>query len=156
MENIGIYKGEIMDTSKSCNTIHEDQMLPKTQLSSVTKSQKGVYFEIDPGVPTSCGITCRKTLAVLTNTGDKNAHNVKVNLDIYNSVGESVYSKQEQLGDIPSGQSMSKEITMNIDCGSVLTLYSKCRKHMPLVLKLKIVFDEGVQTFPDYIYNTKF
>ena len=124
--------------------------------TKATKQQKGVYFEIDPGTPTSCGITCRQTMAELTNTGEKDAHNVKVNFDIYNSAGDSVYSTQEQMGDIPSCQSRCKTITMNIDCGSVLTLYSKCRKHMPLVLKVKVIFDEGIQTFPDYVYNTKF
>jgi hypothetical protein len=132
------------------------EILCKTQQSSVAKSHKGIYFEIDPGIPTSCGATCRQTVAVLTNTGDKAAHNVRVHLDIYNSIGEIVYSTKEQLGDIPGGQSRSKTIIMNIDCGSILTLYSKCRKHMPLVLKVKIIFDEGVQTFPDCVYNTKF
>lgn len=121
-----------------------------------TKPQKGVYFEIDPGTPTSCGITCRKILASLTNTGEVDAHNVKVNFDIYNSAGDSVYSTQEQLGDIASGQSKSKTITMHINCGSALTLYSKCRKHMPLTLRVKILFDEGIQIFPDYVYNTTF
>jgi hypothetical protein len=24
------------------------------------------------------------------------------------------------------------------------------------VLKVKVIFDEGIQTFPDYVYNTKF
>lgn len=118
--------------------------------------QKGVYFEINPGTPANCGITCRKIMASLKNTGEKDAHNVKVNLDIYNSAGESVFSEKEQLGDIPSGQSKSKTITMHMDCGSALSLYSKCRKHMPLVLKVKIICDEGIQTFPDYVCNTKF
>lgn len=145
-----------MDKSKSVHTLHETPILPTIQQSSITKPQKGVYFELDPGNPTSCGVTSRQTTAVLTNTGDKTAHNVKVNLDIYNSAGESVYSTQEKLGDILSGQSKSKTITINVDCGSILTLYSKCRKHMPLVLKVKIIFDEGIQAFPDYLYDTKF
>lgn len=131
---------------------------PMTRINQeeLIKPEKGVYFKIDTGTPTSCGITCRKIMASLTNAGDADAHNVKVNFDIYNSVGESVFSTQEQLGDIQCGKSISRLITMNIDCGRAFTLYSKCRKHMPLTLKVKIIFDEGIQIFPDYVYNTKF
>jgi hypothetical protein len=130
------HKGEIMSKSKSVNTLY-----------------RGVYFKINTGTPTSCGVTRRQITAVLTNVGDENAHNVKVNFDVYNNIGENLYSTQEQLGDIPSYQSISRTVTMNIDCGSVLSLYSKCRKHM---LKLTVIFDEGIQAFPDYVYNTKF
>lgn len=115
----------------------------------------GVYFKINTGTPVSCGMTCRQIMTVLTNVGNENAHNVKVDFYIYNNIGEVVHSTQEQLGDIPSGQSISRTVTMNLDCGSVLSLYSKCRKHMPLVLKLTVIFDEGIQAFPDYVYNTK-
>lgn len=145
-----------MDKSKNVDTLHNVPMSHNTQLSSVVTPQKGVYFKIDPGTPISCGITCRQIMTVLTNIGNENAHNVMVSLDIHNNIGESVYSTQEQLGDIQSCQSICRIITMNIDCGSILTLYSRCRKHMPLILKMKIVCNECVQAFPDYIYDTKF
>ena len=111
--------------------------------------KKPIYFELNTGSPTSCGETCRQTTATLTNTGDDTAHNVKVNLNIYNNIGDSVYSTQESLGDIPGGQSKSDAVTINADCGSVLSLYSKCKDHMPLTLKTDIIFDEGTQNFPD-------
>lgn len=135
----GRRKGETMSKSKSVDTLC-----------------RGVYFKINTGTPTSCGITCRQITAILTNAGDENAHNVKVNFNVYNNIGENLYSTQERLGDIISGQSTSRTVAMNIDCGSVLTLYSKCRKHMPLILKLTVIFDEGIQAFPDYVYSTKF
>jgi hypothetical protein len=145
-----------MGNSENFDTLCNTPISNNVRQSGVVTQQKGIYFKITTGTPVSCGIICRQIMTTLTNTGDKNAHNVKVNLYIYNNIEDIVYSTQEQLGDVKSGQSVSKSIIMNLDCGSVLTLYSKCRKHMPLVLKLTVIFDEGIQAFPDYVYNTKF
>jgi hypothetical protein len=134
--------GDISPGMSASPTIQ--QISPTTALS-----KKPIYFELNPGNPTSCGATCRQTTATLTNTGDDTAHNVKINLNIYNNVGDSVYSTQESLGDIPGGKSRSNAVTINADCGSILSLYSKCRDHMPLTLKTDIIFDEGTQNFPD-------
>jgi len=128
-----------MPTSPTIQQITSTTVLPK----------KPIYFELNPGNPTSCGETCRQTTATLTNTGNDTAHNVKVNLNIYNNVGDSVYSTQDSLGDIQGGQSKRDTVTINADCGSILSLYSKCRDHMPLTLKTDIIFDEGTQNFPD-------
>ena len=128
-----------MSTSPTVQQISPTTVLPK----------KPIYFELNSGSPINCGETCRQTTATLTNTGDYTAHNVKVNLNIYNNIGDSVYSTQKSLGDIPGGQSKSDTAVINTDCGSILSLYSKCRDHMPLTLKTDIIFDGGTQNFPD-------
>ncbi len=107
--------------------------------------KKPIQFKLDPGNPTSCGLTCRQTMANLTNIGDDTAHNVKVNLNIYNKAGDNVYQKQELIGDIAGGQSISKSEIIEVDCGF---LFSKCIDKQ-FILKAEVTFDEGTQIFPD-------
>lgn len=155
--NQGININNTEDISPGININNTEDISPGVptsptiqQISPTTVSpKKQIYFELDPGNPTSCGETCRQTTATLANTGNDTAHNVKVNLNIYNNVGDSVYSTQDSLGDIQGGQSKRNTVTINADCGSILSLYSKCRDHMPLTLKTDIIFDEGTQNFPD-------
>jgi hypothetical protein len=139
------------NTNNSGNISPEMPTLPTIQKISPTTvlPKRSIYFELNTGSQTSCGETCRKAMATLTNTGEDTAHNVKVDLNIYNNIGENVYSTQESLGDIPGGKSKSDAVTINADCGSILSLYSKCRGHLPLTLKTDIIFDEGTQNFPD-------
>ncbi len=126
------------------------QQNASTTTPSATPQKKPIYFELDPGNPTSCGLTCRQTTATLTNTGDETAHNVKVILNIYNNAGDSIYSTQESIGDVPGGQSISKPETINADCG---LFGSKCIGHTPLTLKAEVIYDEGIQTFPDQQFS---
>ncbi len=116
------------------------------------KKKKHMHFELDPGTPIQCGLTCRETTAKITNSGDEIAHNVNVKLDIYNSIGEIVYSAQKFLGDIPAGQSKTETVTINADCGS-FPFYGKCLSHMPLTLKSKVISDEGTFPFPDQQFS---
>lgn len=122
----------------------------RTSTPITTPQKEHIYFELNPGSPISCGLTCRQTTATLINTGDATAHNVKVILNIYNNAGDNIYSTQESIGDLAGGQSISKTETINVDCG---LLDSKCIGHSPLTLRTEVIFDEGTQTFPDQQFS---
>lgn len=135
----------IVDISDIIVKDPETPIMPVIKQSQISK--RSIYFKIDPGSPTECGTTCRRTTATLTNTGEETAKNVNINLNINNNQGESVYSTQRNLGNIPGGQSRSEVLKINADCGSAWTLYSKCRDHMPLILNVEITWDGGNQLF---------
>ncbi len=122
----------------------------RTTTPITTPQKTNIYFELNPGSPISCGLTCRQTTATLTNAGDGTAHNVKVILNIYDNAGDNIYSTQESIGDLAGGQSISKTETINVDCG---TLDSKCIGHLPFTLRTEVIFDEGTQTFPDQQFS---
>lgn len=135
------------------NIIIEDSgtpIVPTITNAPIVAQKKPVSFELNPGTPTECGTTCRQTAATLTNSGDETAHNVRVDLNIYNNIGESVYSIQKSLGDIPGHTSKSETVTINADCGF---LYSKCLSHKPLTLKSEVISDEGTFPFQDQQFS---
>jgi hypothetical protein len=117
---------------------------PKSISQVSTSTPPDIYFQIDSGVPTNCGETCRQTTATLTNTGIETAHNVNINININNNAGTNVYSHQESLGDIQSGQSISRALTINANCGF---LYKDCVGNMPLTMNVEITWDGGNQKF---------
>ncbi len=120
---------------------------PIASTTPITPQKNPVNFGLDPGTLISCGTTCRKTTATITNTGDETAHGVCVTLEIYNSNGEVISinggaSIQQCIGDLVGGQSRSDTVTINADCGF---LYSKCSR--PFTMKAKATYDDG-KTFP--------
>lgn len=121
--------------------------IPVTPIPTI---QKPVSFDLNPGNPKECGVTCRKTTAILTNRGDKTAHNVCVTLEVYNNNGDIIYingdsSIQKCVGDISGGESVTEDVVINADCGF---LFSKCLAR-PFVLKSRVTYDGGIFEFPD-------
>ncbi len=122
----------------------------RTTAPITTPQNTHIHFELNPGNPISCGLTCRQTTATLTNAGDETAHNVKVILNIYSNTGNNIYSTQKSIGDLAGGQSITKTETINLDCGY---FDIKCIGHLPFTLRTEIIFDEGTQTFPDQQFS---
>jgi hypothetical protein len=115
-----------------------------------TQTRKPVEFSLDAGIPVSCGLTCRETLATITNRGEEVAHSVCVYLEVFNENGELIYinsgpSLERCLGDIPGKSSRSETIRIDADCGF---LEGKCIGHT-LILKSHATSLEKIQSFPD-------
>ncbi len=113
-----------------------------------------ISFQLDAGMPVSCGITCRETTARITNTGIQTAHNVCVMLQVYNSNGDPINvnvvpGNPTCVGDIQTGQSKSQLVRIDVDCGA---LYLKCSAR-PLTLKAIATCDEGIFEFPSQQFS---
>jgi Na+-transporting methylmalonyl-CoA/oxaloacetate decarboxylase gamma subunit len=109
-----------------------------------------IEFVLDPGIPTSCGLTCRETTATITNEGNKTAHNVCVWFSISNENGDNiplngVPSVYTCIGNLTTGIPVSEPMTLEADCG---LLALNCIGQ-DLILSAKITSDEKTVTFPD-------
>jgi hypothetical protein len=114
-----------------------------------------VDFSLDPGSQTKCGLTCRDTTATITNTGGMTAHNVCVQLTVYNSNDKLIKLNGEQniqrcVGDIQPGQSKSEPIHIEADCGF---LFGDCNGKT-LTIKCMVTSTEKTIYFPDQIITT--
>jgi hypothetical protein len=109
-----------------------------------------VDFILQPGVPVSCGLTCRQLDASITNTGHETAHNVCITVGLHNSRNEIIYLNGEPsinrcIGDIFGGQKKTEPITINADCGAFAT---KCIGET-LTLQTQVTSVEKTIRFPD-------
>jgi len=141
-----------------CTTSVETKTPPTTNIpptsSPVNAADDSVGFTLDPGTPENCGLTCRQTTATITNTGSETAHNVCVELSIYNSRGERIFLNnrltiQRCIGNLSGGQSQSEPITINADCGAFAT---KCIGQT-LILRCRVTSDEKTGQFPDKVLS---
>jgi hypothetical protein len=128
---------------------------PATVLASSAGilQEKPVDFALDDGTPEVCGLTCRKTNATITNTGDETAHNVSVVLTLFNGRGEQIPLNngpdiQRYIGDLTGGQSKSEQITIQADCGF---LAFRCAGQT-LIIKREVLSDEKTVKFPDRVF----
>jgi hypothetical protein len=111
-----------------------------------------VDFILQPGVPASCGLTCRQLDATLTNSGYMTAHNVCIAVSMHNSRNDIISLNGEStlnrcVGDIAGGQTITEPITINADCGAFAT---KCIGET-LTLQTQVLSDEKTVRFPDQI-----
>jgi hypothetical protein len=109
-----------------------------------------VDFILQPGVPVSCGLTCRQLDASITNTGQETAHNVCITVGLHNSRNEIIYLNGEPsmnrcIGDMSGGQKKTEPITINADCGAFAT---KCIGET-LTLQTRVTSAEKTVQFPD-------
>jgi hypothetical protein len=112
--------------------------------------QEPVDFVLDSGPQTNCGLTCRQLTPTITNTGNETAHNVCINLVVYNSNGELIFlngepSIRQCVGDLAGNESKSEPIVINADCGF---LASGCIGQT-LILQTTATSDERTVRFPD-------
>lgn len=117
-----------------------------------TTIPRPVDFSLDSGTPVSCGLTCRETVATVTNTGGETAHGVCVELSVHNSDGELIPVNggdfmSECVGDLAPGASVSRTVQINADCGF---LASRCVQKT-LILSSLVRSRERVVTFPDSV-----
>jgi hypothetical protein len=113
-----------------------------------------VDFILQPGVPASCGLTCRQLDATLTNSGYMTAHNVCIAVSMHNSRNEIIGLNGDStlnrcVGDIAGGQTITAPITINADCGAFAT---KCLGET-LTLQTLVQSDEKTVRFPDQIIS---
>ncbi len=111
-----------------------------------------VDFIIHSGTPSSCGLTCRRLDASITNIGYATAHDVCIDVSMHNSKNEIINlnggaSIQQCIGDIAGGQSKTEPITINADCGAFA---SKCIGET-LTLKTQVTSVEKTVLFPDQV-----
>ena len=111
-----------------------------------------VDFILQPGVPASCGLTCRQLDASITNTGYETAHNVCVTVGLHNSRNEIINlngkpSINRCIGDIAGGQKKTESIIINADCGAFAT---RCIGET-LTLQTEVTSVEKTVRFPDQV-----
>ena len=111
-----------------------------------------VDFILQPGVPASCGLTCRQLDASITNTGYETAHNVCITVGLHNSRNEIIYLNGESsinrcIGDISGGQKKTESITIHADCGAFA---AKCIGET-LTLQTRGTSVEKTIRFPDQV-----
>jgi hypothetical protein len=128
-------------------TISETPTIPATEAVPVD-------FILQPGVPASCGLTCRQLDAMLTNSGYMTAHNVCIAVSMHNSRNEIINLNGDStlnrcVGDIAGGQTITEPITINADCGAFA---SKCFRET-LTLQTQVSSDEKTVRFPDQIIS---
>jgi hypothetical protein len=128
-------------------TISETPTIPATEAVPVD-------FILQPGVPASCGLTCRQLDATLTNSGYMTAHNVCIAVSMHNSRNEIINLNGDStlnrcVGDIAGGQTITEPITINADCGAFA---SKCFRET-LTLQTQVSSDEKTVRFPDQIIS---
>ncbi len=111
-----------------------------------------VDFVLQSGNPASCGLTCRRLDATLTNSGYMIAHSVCIAVNMHNSRneiinlnGDSTFSRC--VGEIAGGQTKTESITINADCGAFA---SKCIGET-LTLQTKVTSVEKTVQFPDQL-----
>jgi hypothetical protein len=127
----------------STPTIRQPPTLQKTTALPVD-------FILQPGVPVSCGLTCRQLDASITNSGYETAHNVCITVGLHNSRNEIIYLNGEPslnrcIGDMSGGQKKTEPITINADCGAFAT---KCIGET-LTLQTRVTSAEKTVQFPD-------
>jgi len=121
------------------------------QLTTLQKTTPlPVDFILQPGVPVTCGLTCRQLDASITNTGHETAHNVCITVGLHNSRNEIISLNGEPsinrcIGDISGGQKKTETITINADCGAFAT---KCIGET-LTLQTLVTSVEKTIRFPD-------
>ena len=120
-------------------TVQETQRIP-------------VDFILLPGIQTSCGLTCRQLDATITNSGYETAHDVCINVALYNSRNEVINLNGEGsirrcVGDIAGGESRTEPISINADCG---LFASKCIGET-LTLQTRVTSVEKTIRFPDQL-----
>ncbi len=126
-----------------------------TTISNPFSSASGnISFQLDAGIPVSCGTTCRETTATITNTGIQTAHNVCVTLEVYNNDGDPINvnvapGNPACIGDVQAGQSKSQHVRIDVDCRA---LYLKCSAK-PFTLKARATYDEGIFEFPSQQFS---
>jgi len=113
-----------------------------------------VDFILQPGVPASCGLTCRQLDASITNTGYETAHNVCVTVGLHNSRNEIINlngkpSINRCIGDIAGGQKKTESIIINADCGAFAT---RCIGET-LTLQTEVTSVEKTVRFPDQVIS---
>ncbi|MCX6684869.1 MAG: hypothetical protein NTZ37_09115 [Methanoregula sp.] len=128
-------------------TIRETPTIPATEAVPVD-------FILQPGVPVSCGLTCRQMDATLTNSGYMTAHTVCIAVSMHNSRNEIINLNGEStlnrcVGDIAGGQTITEPITINADCGAFAT---RCIGET-LTLQTQVTSDEKTVRFPDQIIS---
>jgi hypothetical protein len=111
-----------------------------------------VDFVLQSGDPASCGLTCRKLDASITNTGYETAHNVCITVGLHNSRNEIINLNGEPsinrcIGDVSGGQKKTEPITINADCGAFAT---KCIGET-LTLQTRVTSVEKTVQFPDQL-----
>jgi hypothetical protein len=111
-----------------------------------------VDFILRTGTPSSCGLTCRQLDASIANAGYAIAHNVCIDVSMYNSRNEIINLNGEPslnrcIGDIGGGESKTEAIIINADCGVFAT---KCIGET-LTLKTRVSSDEKTIQFPDQL-----
>jgi len=135
----------------------QTQIIQKTQsirqtLAQPTPPAVPVDFILQPGVPASCGLTCRQLDASITNTGYETAHNVCVTVGLHNSRNEIINmngkpSINRCVGDIAGGQKKTESIIINADCGVFAT---RCIGET-LTLQTQVTSVEKTVRFPDQV-----
>jgi hypothetical protein len=133
--------------------------VPGTVLPKVTRTIREtptipVDFILQPGVPVSCGLTCRQMDATLTNSGYMTAHTVCIAVSMHNSRNEIINLNGEStlnrcVGDIAGRQTITEPITINADCGAFAT---RCIGGT-LTLQTQVTSDEKIVRFPDQIIS---
>jgi hypothetical protein len=123
---------------------------PTTQATAA----EPVDFILQPGVPASCGLTCRQLDATLINSGYMTAHNVCIAVSMHNSRNEIINLNGDStlnrcVGDIAGGQTITEPITINADCGAFAT---RCLGET-LTLQTLVISDEKTVQFPDQIIS---
>lgn len=113
-----------------------------------------IDFVLDPGIPESCGLTCRKTTATITNWGNATAHNVCVWLNVRNGNDEIIYLNgfsgvHTCIGDLGSGLPVSEDMTLEADCGA---LALKC-VGQELIMSASITSTEKTVYFHDQHFD---
>ena len=143
----------VQQTQKVQNTFRQTGSLTIRQTPTLEKTPVlPVDFVLQPGDPTSCGLTCRQLDASITNTGYETAHNVCITVGLHNSRNEIIYLNGEPsinrcIGDISGGQEKSEPIMINADCGAFAT---KCIGET-LTLQTLVTSVEKTVRFPDQL-----
>ena len=143
------------ETENIAQTVHQNGMLTISETPSLPATPaEPVDFILEPGVPTSCGLTCRQLDATLTNTGYMTAHNVCISVSMHNSRDEIIDLNGEStlnrcVGDIHGGQTITEPITLQADCGTFAT---RCIGET-LTLQTWIISDEKTVRFPDQVIS---
>ncbi|MFA4876037.1 MAG: hypothetical protein WC586_01360 [Methanoregula sp.] len=137
-------------TTPAFNSAVPQPVQQTVQKSTVNALPSQVDFVIDAGPQEKCGLTCRKLTPTLYNTGTQTAHNVCINVVLYNSGGELIAlngasSLRKCIGDLRADESKSEQITIDADCGFLAT---KCIRQT-LILKTEATSDETTVRFPD-------
>ncbi len=113
-----------------------------------------VDFQVVTGTYSSCGLTCRRTTATVTNIGSQTAHNVRIVMEVRNNADKVMNvnggpSYERPIGNLESGQSVSVPISVNVDCPDLM----KCQDSLPFNLRYSVVSTELTKKFPDILFT---
>ena len=137
-------------TTPALNSAVPQPVQQTVQKSTVNALPSQVDFVIDAGPQEKCGLTCRKLTPTLYNTGTQTAHNVCINVVLYNSGGDVIPLNgaptfRKCIGNMAADEARSESITIDADCGFLAT---KCIRQT-LILKTEATSDETTVRFPD-------